>query len=164
MCVYVLFFSSRRRHTRCALVTGVQTCALPIWHRSEAQARLDLAREILPPDSCGPCALPSYHLWVSLPGPWRPVELTEDLRARGVLVSPSDNFAVDRSPTPHAIRLSLGAPSARDQLRRALGIIAERLREPPPRLHNLSSSYRPAFALPCLARPTFLLFFFLTLF
>src|SRR3546814_5468693 len=27
---YVFFFSSRRRHTRCALVTGVQTCALPI--------------------------------------------------------------------------------------------------------------------------------------
>src|SRR3546814_1962507 len=26
----VLFFSSRRRHTRCALGTGVQTCALPI--------------------------------------------------------------------------------------------------------------------------------------
>src|SRR3546814_7869156 len=25
------FFSSRRRQTRCALVTGVQTCALPIW-------------------------------------------------------------------------------------------------------------------------------------
>src|SRR3546814_7135914 len=25
-----LFISSRRRHTRCALVTGVQTCALPI--------------------------------------------------------------------------------------------------------------------------------------
>src|SRR3546814_11354973 len=32
MCVGVLllFCSSRRRHTRCALVTGVQTCALPI--------------------------------------------------------------------------------------------------------------------------------------
>src|SRR3546814_3703909 len=28
--VGVFFFSSRRRHTRCALVTGVQTCALPI--------------------------------------------------------------------------------------------------------------------------------------
>src|SRR3546814_6944032 len=26
-----IFFSSRRRHTRCALVTGVQTCALPIF-------------------------------------------------------------------------------------------------------------------------------------
>src|SRR3546814_10585333 len=33
MCCFVcivFFFSSRRRHTRCALVTGVQTCALPI--------------------------------------------------------------------------------------------------------------------------------------
>src|SRR3546814_6837456 len=28
--VVLFFFSSRRRHTRCALVTGVQTCALPI--------------------------------------------------------------------------------------------------------------------------------------
>src|SRR3546814_8457060 len=27
----LFFFSSRRRHTRCALVTGVQTCALPIF-------------------------------------------------------------------------------------------------------------------------------------
>src|SRR3546814_17351276 len=27
----LFFFASRRRHTRCALVTGVQTCALPIW-------------------------------------------------------------------------------------------------------------------------------------
>src|SRR3546814_18375179 len=31
MCIVLFFFfSSRRRHTRCALVTGVQTCALPI--------------------------------------------------------------------------------------------------------------------------------------
>src|SRR3546814_5576543 len=29
-CQSFFFFSSRRRHTRCALVTGVQTCALPI--------------------------------------------------------------------------------------------------------------------------------------
>src|SRR3546814_1211652 len=39
LCCVIFFFSSRRRHTRCALVTGVQTCALPIceierlvWH------------------------------------------------------------------------------------------------------------------------------------
>src|SRR3546814_14770264 len=31
MCLF--FVSSRRRHTRCALVTGVQTCALPICRR-----------------------------------------------------------------------------------------------------------------------------------
>src|SRR3546814_2990810 len=32
---YDLFFSSRRRHTRCALVTGVQTCALPIFGETD---------------------------------------------------------------------------------------------------------------------------------
>src|SRR3546814_1327576 len=43
VCVHVVlvncfFFSSRRRHTRCALVTGVQTCALPISVRRGQEA------------------------------------------------------------------------------------------------------------------------------
>src|SRR3546814_16848787 len=33
---FYFFFSIRRRHTRCALVTGVQTCALPILTRPHA--------------------------------------------------------------------------------------------------------------------------------
>src|SRR3546814_6323545 len=37
MFVDVFFFSSRRRHTRCALVTGVQTCALPISRKLVAR-------------------------------------------------------------------------------------------------------------------------------
>src|SRR3546814_19126344 len=37
------FFSSRRRHTRCALVTGVQTCALPIC---QFQAGFDASWEL----------------------------------------------------------------------------------------------------------------------
>src|SRR3546814_9728942 len=37
----IFFFSSRRRHTRCALVTGVQTCALPI---SESSVFTDVDR------------------------------------------------------------------------------------------------------------------------
>src|SRR3546814_2774502 len=48
----MFFFSSRRRHTRCALVTGVQTCALPISSLSGAverdrreAAEVQLARE-----------------------------------------------------------------------------------------------------------------------
>src|SRR3546814_13169955 len=48
---FLFFFSSRRRHTRCALVTGVQTCALPIylsqalssaqrrWHSAQLSSR-----------------------------------------------------------------------------------------------------------------------------
>src|SRR3546814_11426616 len=34
VCSVMFFFSSRRRHTSCALVTGVQTCALPIFDDS----------------------------------------------------------------------------------------------------------------------------------
>src|SRR3546814_10248365 len=37
--LYLFFFSSRRRHTRCALVTGVQTCALPIFVRFPLEPR-----------------------------------------------------------------------------------------------------------------------------
>src|SRR3546814_6892352 len=48
-CGVVFFFSSRRRHTRCALVTGVQTCALPIWldilHNNAGYVGADLARD-----------------------------------------------------------------------------------------------------------------------
>src|SRR3546814_10770159 len=39
--VYIFFFSSRRRHTRCALVTGVQTCALPISDDVQIAVGLD---------------------------------------------------------------------------------------------------------------------------
>src|SRR3546814_10768138 len=35
------FFSSRRRHTRCALVTGVQTCALPIFSATAPRSARD---------------------------------------------------------------------------------------------------------------------------
>src|SRR3546814_6934035 len=38
-CVILFFFSSGRRHTRCALVTGVQTCALPISVRIDGGDR-----------------------------------------------------------------------------------------------------------------------------
>src|SRR3546814_3907763 len=46
------FFSSRRRHTRCALVTGVQTCALPIFGLTDKpevspQSVYDMSEETL---------------------------------------------------------------------------------------------------------------------
>src|SRR3546814_7612792 len=72
ICMLVFFFSSRRRHTRCALVTGVQTCALPILltpgdggedgageedrRRDEAAHETDIARQHHhgDPDTIGP--------------------------------------------------------------------------------------------------------------
>src|SRR3546814_1598264 len=54
-------FSSRRRHTRCALVTGVQTCALPI--SSCAQHLLDLS------------IAPGDRIVLQLPNSWEFVAL-----------------------------------------------------------------------------------------
>src|SRR3546814_15582960 len=51
------FFSSRRRHTRCALVTGVQTCALPISPPEQAPPR-PLAPSSLGEDSVTDPPLP----------------------------------------------------------------------------------------------------------
>src|SRR3546814_5843395 len=50
------FFSSRRRHTRCALVTGVQTCALPIYRITvgEVVRRTEEGFELA---DCSGCAL-----------------------------------------------------------------------------------------------------------
>src|SRR3546814_20749103 len=44
----LFFFSSRRRHTRCALVTGVQTCALPICLMAIATAAKQVIHDNVP--------------------------------------------------------------------------------------------------------------------
>src|SRR3546814_10137478 len=72
--IYCCFFSSRRRHTRCALVTGVQTCALPI---SEPEAEIDAepieADEAAEEAQPEPVEMPASwskddaELWASLP-------------------------------------------------------------------------------------------------
>src|SRR3546814_3787904 len=47
LCTFCFFFSSRRRHTRCALVTGVQTCALPIYGMAFGQGTEQFTRAAL---------------------------------------------------------------------------------------------------------------------
>src|SRR3546814_998919 len=62
------FFSSRRRHTRCALVTGVQTCALPIYHGPDARlselahACRSVAVEPLGPDDRVVVLVPTWNI------------------------------------------------------------------------------------------------------
>src|SRR3546814_1264725 len=50
----VFFFSSRRRHTMCSLVTGVQTFALPIFHHLGENLLLLVRRLGAGPDGDGP--------------------------------------------------------------------------------------------------------------
>src|SRR3546814_7147540 len=64
VCVHsCFFFSSRRRHTRCALVTGVQTCALPIL----PYRRFSPIRRSLPPS---PPASPAASTGIATAANW----------------------------------------------------------------------------------------------
>src|SRR3546814_7397332 len=68
------FFSSRRRHTRCALVTGVQTCALPIYGYSPF-IRFDLVLNNL----VAYAFTKGCVLLKSDGSPWRPIVHIEDI-------------------------------------------------------------------------------------
>src|SRR3546814_4332958 len=91
----VFFFSSRRRHTRCALVTGVQTCALPIspplWplchasYRTAPASVLDLAPELRHPMFLG-ARRTVQRLSGGKPPPWisfnrQPTQATKDRKS-----------------------------------------------------------------------------------
>src|SRR3546814_8377688 len=65
-CLFGYFFvSSRRRHTRCALVTGVQTCALPIFFATiqapETDAFALMLKEKMETSESGPMLTQGIH-------------------------------------------------------------------------------------------------------
>ena len=96
------------------------------WHRREALERMKMAEDLLGLSNIFP-KCPTYHLWLQLPPPWRANEFAAHLRLGNTLVSPADAFAVDRSPTPHAIRVSLGGVAERSRLAEGLRVIGEAL-------------------------------------
>lgn len=96
------------------------------WHRKEAAERGAIAAEIFGRADIVP-PRPTYHLWLELPAPWRAGEFAAQARLRGALVSPADAFAVDRSPAPHAVRISLGGVAGRTRLAEGLRAVAQTL-------------------------------------
>jgi DNA-binding transcriptional MocR family regulator len=70
----------------------------------------------------------AYFLWLRLPEPWRGDAFAAEARARGVLVTPAETFAVGREPAPHAVRVCIGAARTREALTRGLDTVAELLR------------------------------------
>src|SRR3546814_1994100 len=71
--VYCFCFSSRRRHTRCALVTGVQTCSLPILRKPPDKLRDPEVRQRLAEGGLAMLLTPDAHRFTL------PVERVVDL-------------------------------------------------------------------------------------
>ncbi|MEO8089475.1 MAG: PLP-dependent aminotransferase family protein [Gemmatimonadales bacterium] len=99
------------------------------WKRSETAARHEMALEILAPWlTPGPV---SFHRWLPLPAPWRTETFVAQARARGVMVTPSEEFMVGRESAPHAVRVCFGATLSRDRLEEGLRRLAVLLAQGP---------------------------------
>lgn len=95
--------------------------------KEEAEARQAIAARLLAGAdyTTQPGAL---HLWLRLPTSWPRSDFVKKLCQAGVLVRPSDLFAVNDSPPPEAVRLSLSSPLNRDDVERGLSALADVLR------------------------------------
>lgn len=67
----------------------------------------------------------SMHVWLRLPERLRRVDLVAEAERQGVLIRPSDMFAVDEQPAPNALRLSLSPPATLEEVRRGLRTIRQ---------------------------------------
>jgi DNA-binding transcriptional MocR family regulator len=99
------------------------------WKRSETAVRYGMAKDILG-DWLAPGPV-SFHLWLPLPEPWRAEAFVTQARARGVMVTPSQEFMIGRNTAPHAVRVCLGATLSRDRLAEGLRRLAVLLQQGP---------------------------------
>ncbi|HKT91927.1 MAG TPA: PLP-dependent aminotransferase family protein [Paraburkholderia sp.] len=98
--------------------------------RAELQARQELALEILPREllNSDPACM---FVWLRVPAPWRSDDFAANALARGVNTMPASAFAVDRSTLEHGVRINLACATSREQLARALKILARTLQDRP---------------------------------
>ena len=101
---------------------------LAAQYRNEAIARQGIARDML--REFAYCAHPAaLHGWLTLPEHWSALHFAAEARQRGVIITPAEVFAVGRPA--RAVRICNSAARNRDELRRALGIVADLARAAP---------------------------------
>jgi len=88
--------------------------------------RQQLAEQILA-DYDIKLATGSFHVWLSLPEPWRSMEFQSLLLEKDVRVLSAESFAVGRFPAPQAIRICLSGPVTNDELEQGLLRIRQQL-------------------------------------
>lgn len=98
--------------------------------RAELAARQALARDLLPMEhlNSDPACM---FVWLRIPPPWRSDDFAANALARGVNTMPASVFAVDRSTVEHGVRINLACAASREQLTRALKVLAQTLRDRP---------------------------------
>ena len=97
--------------------------------RAEAAARQSMVAQVLPDGSYRSDPL-SFNIWLPLTNGWTRSTFGSHMRSAGIGVVPSDAFTVD-GVAPEAVRVCLGGPTTRPQLKAALEFMGHALEGPP---------------------------------
>jgi DNA-binding transcriptional MocR family regulator len=97
--------------------------------RAEARMRRAVAQQALGEFRHAATVGPLFA-WLSLPAQWNRASFIEGMRRRGVLLLPSDVFAVDGGAAPHCIRIATGSAADQHELRQAFVATAGLLASP----------------------------------
>src|SRR5881628_2819308 len=115
------FFSSRRRHTRCQSVTGVQTCALPISAEPAKTVAAERSDALASANAPAPARDGGFTVQV---GAYKTREPAEALRAR-LATAGQDAYIVDADgPRGARFRVRVGAFATREAARAAAARLA----------------------------------------
>jgi DNA-binding transcriptional MocR family regulator len=99
-------------------------------NRRELSARREHALEILGAWDMD-CPPGSQYAWLRLPEPWRAADFAAAAERASVLVVPAGHFAVGRQEVGHGVRIGLGPPRTRADLKTGLNRLAKLLRDGP---------------------------------
>ncbi|MGZ9724159.1 aminotransferase-like domain-containing protein [Rhizobium miluonense] len=95
--------------------------------RHESKKREELASSLL--SGADLVSKPgAMHVWLRLPPEQDRHQLVASLKDKGVAIRPAELFAVDDTPVPNAVRLSLSSPLDRSHVEQGLRIIAAALK------------------------------------
>lgn len=100
------------------------------WQRREARHRTAMAAETFRGQHFRGHEN-AYHIWLDLPEPWRANAFRREAEKRGVYVLSAESFVVGRAPSPHAVRVCVGACRSREEVQRGLDILKDILESTP---------------------------------
>src|SRR3546814_12737307 len=115
--LFIFFFSSRRRHTSCALVTGVQTCALPIFRGNRSSASTVPGGMSLQSTAGSPTPPPTARTTTTTGGP---AMHGDDAQPEGAVAPAKDNQPGLRTAAVAAALTRLAAAFGRHSARETI--------------------------------------------
>jgi DNA-binding transcriptional MocR family regulator len=108
------------------LMADGTAAAIAVRKREDAKQRQRIAAECLSGFSIHADAR-TYHLWLTLPEPWRSEAFVTAAARSGIALTPSSTFTIGQGHAPNAVRLALASPPI-ERLREVLLTVAKLLR------------------------------------